>query len=184
MLKAYEAKLIISSKILFAISSGIPFATAPIQFILPSSFFNDRAQSHIPHGVGDEFAIDAFNEAGYTSGCFGTVHGPDIAARYHNLKPREKDPISKSVRLDFDGFCPTLRAGTGSDKGSYQAVRPIHPSQPRVITPREAARLQGFPDWFLLHPTKWHSFRQLGNSVSPIVAERILTAIAIRLDRQ
>lgn len=151
---------------------------------LPSSFFNDRAQSHIPQDVGDEFAIDAFNDTGYTSGCFGTVHGLDIATRYRNLKPREQDPISKSVRLDFDGFCPTLRAGTGNDKGSYQAVRPIHPSQARVITPREAARLQGFPDWFLLHPTKWHSFRQLGNSVSPIVAERILIAIASKLSIQ
>ena len=58
------------------------------------------------------------------------------------------DPVSKSRRLNSNGFCPTLRAGTGSDKGSYQAVRPLHPTENRVITPREAARLQGFPDWF------------------------------------
>lgn len=145
---------------------------------LPSSYFNDRAQSHIPDGVGDEFALDAFSlEEAHTSGCFGTLHSSQIAKRYKNLKPREQDPISKSMRLDLDWFCPTLRAGTGSDKGSYQAVRPIHPTKARVITPREAARLQGFPDWFLLHPTKWHSFRQLGNSVSPIVAEQILSSI-------
>lgn len=148
---------------------------------LSPSFFNTRAQAHIPAGVGDQFAIDAFKESKYTSGCFGTVHRPEIAQRYRDLKPKEQDPISKSTRLDLDGFCPTLRAGTGRDKGSYQAVRPIHPTQARVITPREAARLQGFPDWFLLHPTKWHSFRQLGNSVSPIVAERILAAIAKKL---
>ncbi|MDD2878813.1 MAG: DNA cytosine methyltransferase [Rhodoferax sp.] len=155
----------------------------PVEELAPS-FFNTRAQSLIPEGVGDQFAIDAFNEHKYTSGCFGTVHGPLIAERYRNLKPKEQDQISKSTRLDFNGFCPTLRAGTGRDKGSYQAVRPIHPLEARVITPREAARLQGFPDWFLLHPTKWHSFRQLGNSVSPIVAERILTAIAAKLGGQ
>ena len=40
------------------------------------------------------------------------------------------------------GFCPTIRAGTAADRGSFQAVRPIHPVSPRVITPREAARLQ------------------------------------------
>ncbi len=149
---------------------------------LSSSYFNDRAQAHIPIGVGDEFAIDAFSlDVAYTSGCFGTLHSSEIAKRYRNLKPREQDPVSKSMRLDLDWFCPTLRAGTGSDKGSYQAVRPIHPTQARVITPREAARLQGFPDWFLLHSTKWHSFRQLGNSVSPIVAETVLSAIADRL---
>ena len=145
---------------------------------LPQSFFNIRAQSCIPNGTGDQFAIDAFKDLKYTSGCFGTVHSIEITDRYNKLKPKEKDPISKSVRLDLEGFCPTLRAGTDKDKGSYQAVRPIHPTEPRVITPREAARLQGFPDWFLLHPTKWHSFRQLGNSVSPIVAEKVLSAIA------
>ncbi|MFX8164462.1 DNA cytosine methyltransferase [Acinetobacter baumannii] len=47
-----------------------------------------------------------------------------------------------------------------------------------MITPREAARLQGFPDWFQFHPTKWHSFRQIGNSVSPIVAEHIMRVLA------
>ena len=93
------------------------------------------------------------------------------------LKPGEVDSVSKSYRLKYKGFCPTLRAGTGSDKGSYQAVRPLHPTENRVITPREAARLQGFPDWFQFHSTKWHSFRQIGNSVSPILAEHILRVV-------
>ena len=150
---------------------------------LSKSYFASRAQGLIPDGVGDQFAIDAFKEAKYVSGCFGTVHAPDVATRYDQLKPGQQDNTSKSVRLKQDGFCPTLRAGTGSDKGSYQAVRPIHPTQARVITPREAARLQGFPDWFLLHTTKWHSFRQLGNSVSPIVAEAVLRKIFTRLNK-
>jgi DNA (cytosine-5)-methyltransferase 1 len=149
---------------------------------LEQSFFNIRAQSKVPDQVGDQFALDAFFDVGYTSGCFGTKHSDDLIARYSELKPREQDPISKSTRLDMDWFCPTLRAGTGSDKGSYQAVRPIHPTKARVITPREAARLQGFPDWFLLHTTKWHSFRQLGNSVSPIVAEQLLSTIQRQLN--
>jgi site-specific DNA-cytosine methylase len=101
----------------------------------------------------------------------------EVEKRYEKLNFGEQDKISKSVRLKPDGYCPTLRAGTGSDKGSYQAVRPIHFKEPRVITPREAARLQGFPDWFVFHETKWHSFRQIGNSVSPIVAEAILKTI-------
>ncbi len=149
---------------------------------LSHSYFNHRTQSHRPEGVGDQFALDAFFEVGHTSGCFGTIHAPEIEARYGSLKPNEQDPISRSMRLALPGLCPTLRAGTGSDKGSYQAVRPIHPTQPRVITPREAARLQGFPDWFLLHPTKWHSFRQLGNSVSPFVAEHLLSMIQKNLN--
>ena len=55
--------------------------------------------------------------------------------------------------------------------------KPERVTQNRVITPREAARLQGFPDWFQFSPTKWHSFRQIGNSVSPILAERIFVVI-------
>lgn len=83
--------------------------------------------------------------------------------------------------MDPNAFCPTLRAGTGPEKGSFQAVRPIHFSEARVINPREAARLQGFPDWFVLPNTIWHSFRQIGNSVSPIAAEAILKVIYMRL---
>lgn len=110
---------------------------------------------------------------------FPAVWGLGIQRKFGNraLLPGKKDAISKAVRLAADGFCPTLRAGTNREKGSYQAVRPIHHILPRVITPREAARLQGFPDWFVFHRTKWHSFRQIGNSVSPIVAEFLLKAV-------
>ncbi|UOE48505.1 DNA cytosine methyltransferase [Mucilaginibacter sp. SMC90] len=128
-------------------------------------------------GLGDDGAINRFLKDKEVSGCFGTKHAPAIAFRYANLKPGQQDSVSKSVKLRQDGYCPTLRAGTDSTKGSYQAVRPIHPTEARVITPREAARLQGFPDWFQFHETKWHSFRQIGNSVCPIAAEKVLTAV-------
>jgi DNA (cytosine-5)-methyltransferase 1 len=52
---------------------------------------------------------------------------------------------------------------------------------PRVITVREAARLQGFPDWFVFHPTKWHSFRMIGNSIVPAMAQALLEFCSIRI---
>jgi DNA (cytosine-5)-methyltransferase 1 len=128
-------------------------------------------------GIGDKKSIKRFLKTKEVSGCFGTQHSKDVAKRYAKLKPGQQDQISKSTRLKADGFCPTLRAGTDNTKGSYQAVRPIHYSEARVITPREAARLQGFPDWFQFHETKWHSFRLIGNSVCPIVSEKVLIAI-------
>ena len=139
--------------------------------------FGSKLYAHIPDGVGDPEAITRLEVKREVSGCLGTRHAKRLIDRYSEIKPGETDPISKSRRLKSDGFCPTLRAGTGSDKGSFQAVRPLHPTEDRVITPREAARLQGFPDWFQFHPTKWHSFRQIGNSVSPILAEHILRKI-------
>ena len=93
------------------------------------------------------------------------------------MVPGKTDKISKFPRLSWNGLCPTIRAGTDHRRGSYQAARPIHPEKNRVITPREAARLQGFPDWFQFSPTKWHSFRQIGNSISPLLAEAILSVI-------
>lgn len=66
-------------------------------------------------------------------------------------------------------------SSTCSDRGSFQAARPLHPNEGRVITVREAARIQGFPDWFTFHPTKWHSFRMIGNSVSPILSRAIFS---------
>ena len=141
-----------------------------------NSFF-ERLKGVIPFGVGSPALLERYFEKSEVSGCIGTKHSPEVESRYASLDIGEQDPISKSVKLDPLGFCPTLRAGTGRDKGSFQAVRPIHFLSPRVITPREAARLQGFPDWFVFDKTKWHSFRQIGNSVSPLVAEQILSIL-------
>lgn len=140
--------------------------------------YAQRLQEHVPPGVGDSVALGRLKNSSEVSGFLGTAHTPRVANRYANTKCGKYDSTSKAYRLDPDGFCPTLRAGTGPDQGSYQAVRPIHPTEARVITPREAARLQGFPDWFQFSPTKWHSFRQIGNSVSPILAEQIFSVVA------
>lgn len=126
-----------------------------------------------PSGLGCKLALDKFT-AGQVSGFFNTIHSLKVKERYSSTVPGTSDPISKSKRLTWEGLCPTLRAGTGADKGSHQAVRPIHPQEGRVITVREAARLQGFPDWFIFHQAKWHSFRMIGNSVSPIMSKHIM----------
>ena len=139
--------------------------------------FGSKLYGQIPDGVGDPEAIARLEGKSEVSGCLGTRHSKEVLDRYCKIKQGEIDQVSKSRRLKSNGFCPTLTAGTDKDNGSYQAVRPLHPTQNRVITPREAARLQGFPDWFQFHPTKWHSFRQIGNSVSPILAEHILSVI-------
>ena len=138
---------------------------------LPDSAYYRRVVDKVPRDIGNPDALLALRIKRKVSGFLGTRHSPETIKRFDALAFGEVDVVYRSPRLDPKGFCPTLRAGTGSDKGSFQAVRPIHYSWPRVISPREAARLQGFPDWFVFNPTKWHSFRQIGNSVSPLVAE-------------
>ena len=51
----------------------------------------------------------------------------------------------------------------------------VHNSRMRRITPRECARLQGFPDSFVHHPKDACAYRQFGNSVSvPVVKAVVL----------
>ncbi len=109
-----------------------------------------------------------------------SAHGEQVVERFRKVPLGGTDAVGRHPRLDWAGQCPTLRAGTGPDKGSYQAVRPIHPDYPRLITVREAARLQGFPDRHIFHRRVWHSFRMIGNSVSPFVASAVFRAIASR----
>ena len=58
----------------------------------------------------------------------------------------------------------------------------IHPVEERTFSVREAARLQTFPDWYRFAGNRTHAFRQIGNAVPPLLAERIggavLTALA------
>lgn len=110
-----------------------------------------------------------------------TLHTESVKQRFSTVLQGGFDKVGRHPRLAWDGQCPTLRAGTGSDRGSFQSVRPIHPDEDRVITVREAARLQGFPDDHRFHPTVWHSFRMIGNSVSPFIAEAVLAAVRERL---
>lgn len=130
----------------------------------------------VPAGLGDSERV-AEQRAGIVYGHVSTAHSPDLIRRYEALEPGREDRKTRSVRLRSNGFCPTLRAGTDPTRGAFQAVRPIHFKYPRVITPREAARLQSFPDWFQFDETKWHAFRQIGNSVPPLLARHMLTQV-------
>ena len=106
-----------------------------------------------------------------------TNHTPQTIARFARTIPGKSDRISHFYRLDLAGLCTTLRAGTASNRGAYTSPRPIHPVTPRCITVREAARLHSYPDWFMFHATKWHGFRQIGNSVPPLLAQAIAQEI-------
>lgn len=102
-----------------------------------------------------------------------TLHNETPKRRFARTRHGATEPVSRYRRLDPNGQANTIRAGTASDRGALTSPRPIHPDRPRVITNREAARLQSFPDWFRFHVTKWHGFRQIGNSVPPLLAQAI-----------
>ena len=110
-----------------------------------------------------------------------TAHTELSRARFLATPSGRVEPISRFLKLDPNGLCNTLRAGTDSARGAFTSPRPIHPTLPRVITVREAARLHSYPDWFRFHVTKWHGFRQIGNSVPPLLGRAVASQIALAL---
>ena len=54
----------------------------------------------------------------------------------------------------------------------------LHPSQDRIISVREAARLQGFPDHFAFAGGRPMNYKQIGNAVPPPLGKAIAIMVA------
>ena len=64
----------------------------------------------------------------------------------------------------------------------------IHPTQNRSLTPREAARLQTFPDDYYFEsisgkPSRTAAFLQIGNAVPVLLAENVARALKKLLEK-
>ena len=72
------------------------------------------------------------------------------------------------TRQDRNSLCSTIVAHLKSDGLMF-----IHPTQVRSLTPREAARVQTFPDTFKFSGSRSHVFMQIGNAVPPLIGKKI-----------
>ncbi|TMP46843.1 MULTISPECIES: DNA cytosine methyltransferase [unclassified Pseudoalteromonas] len=89
-------------------------------------------------------------------------------------KCHQGDHSYKSMygRLNWDKPAQTITGGFGSmGQGRF-----VHPSKKRVITPREAARIQGLPDWldYSKVPKRGDIQQMIGNVVPPILSKQII----------
>lgn len=80
-----------------------------------------------------------------------------------------KDRYTKQHR---DQLCSTIVAHLKKDGLMF-----IHPTQTRSLTPREAARIQSFPDTFLFPQERTNAYAQIGNAVPPLVGKAMGLAI-------
>lgn len=126
-----------------------------------------------------DYSVPRNFDAALLTSSLRTIHTDLSKRRFLETQQGETEPVSRFHKLDPDGICNTIRAGTASDHGAFTSPRPIHPHSPRCITVREAARLHSYPDWFRFHVTKWHGFRQIGNSVPPLLAKAVASKIRV-----
>ncbi|MHC5725798.1 MAG: DNA cytosine methyltransferase [Nostoc sp.] len=127
--------------------------------------------------LDDDYSYKREYDLRILSSSLRTKHSAETIKRFQETQQGEREKISRFYKLHPAGVCNTLRAGTDKYRGSFTSPRPIHPITPRCITVREAARLHSYPDWFRFHVTKWHGFRQVGNSVPPLLAKAVAAEI-------
>jgi DNA (cytosine-5)-methyltransferase 1 len=120
-------------------------------------------------------------------------HRPDIIARFGKILQecprgknlpdefRRQNGINKACIVPLDPNKPSSTLTTIPDDM-------IHYSQPRVLTVRECARLQSFPDWYEIknkyttggsrRKIECPRYTQVGNAVPPLLAEALGRALA------
>lgn len=101
-----------------------------------------------------------------------TRHNADMKERLANV------PEGKSLYDKYSDSwkkCPWNEASC-TIKENHGGVN-IHPIEPRVITVREMARLQSFPDNFIFEGSKAKQMIQIGNAVPPLLAKAVAVSI-------
>ena len=78
----------------------------------------------------------------------------------------------KYFKLENDKVCKTITAHMKFDCNMY-----IHPTQARGLTPREAARVQSYPDDYFFRGAYTKTYMQIGNSVPPLLGRAIAHVI-------
>lgn len=99
--------------------------------------------------------------------CEGENSRQAIARGEHMEFPYDRENFKdRYTRQHRDRLCSTIVAHLKKDGLMF-----IHPVQCRSLTPREAARVQSFPDTFILPEQPTNSFAQIGNAVPPLVGK-------------
>lgn len=108
-------------------------------------------------------------------------------AAFNHVRTKHSDAMKKRLgkvpegKSLYDNYsdswkkCPWNEASC-TIKENHGGVN-IHPIESRVITVREMARLQSFPDDFIFKGAKGKQMVQIGNAVPPLLAKAIALAV-------
>ena len=138
-------------------------ATSYLSNVLEIDSVN-KLKNHVarPHSNRD---LRDFKKLKEGENCHTAMRTRNVEFEFPYDKTRFKDRYTRQSNM---GPCSTIVAHLSKDGLMF-----IHPTQNRSITPREAARIQSFPDWFVFPEARTHSFRLIGNAVPPLVGEAL-----------
>lgn len=137
----------------------------------PTGFLSDELPDKVPSKMAFEMLDGLPNQR-------PRIHTEAVVKRFSEVPPGKRDKGSYCDKID-----PELPAGTVLVGSSTGGARPhIHPELPRVLTVREAARLQSFPDWYEFCGTRTAQYRQVGNAVPPLMAYEVLSNLRKALE--
>lgn len=88
-------------------------------------------------------------------------------------RARRSDHTKRYGRLHPDALCSTVLTKCDPHWGSF-----FHPTQNRIISVREAARIQSFPDSYRFTGSITQQYEQVGNAVPPLLGRAIGLQIA------
>ncbi|OKH36385.1 DNA (cytosine-5-)-methyltransferase [[Phormidium ambiguum] IAM M-71] len=102
-----------------------------------------------------------------------------VNKKYLKLVDSKYKPVAGNFSFEVYKFLDPAKISVTLVASDANRLGVYHNNRVRRITPREAARLQGFSDSFILNPNDDKAYYQLGNSVSinvvKAVAEEVIT---------
>lgn len=134
----------------------------------PKPFLNQESYVTTGQAISDLMDMDDNSQFNHVK----TKHRPDMAERMLAL------PQGKSL---YSGYQDAWRKCSWDEasctiKENHGGVN-IHPKLGRVLTAREMARIQSFPDDFIFEGNKSNQLIQIGNAVPPLLSKAIGLAI-------
>ncbi len=114
-----------------------------------------------------------------------TKHSKDAIKKMEMIPPgHDKDVLPEELltKSIYSGTWSRMKPGEQSVTITTRFDTPssgrfMHPYLNRCITPREAARIQSFPDSFVFYGSKSSQMKQIGNAVPPLMSRAIAKAI-------
>lgn len=134
-----------------------------------------------------ERVVDAPVTAGAALGPLAATEGPDsryltpgmdeYVARY---EAKSKCVNPRDLHLDRPARTVTCRNLGGATADMHRLKMPS--GQRRMLTVREGARLQSFPDWFDFAGTEYERCEQIGNAVPPLLGLAVARQVCKALE--